>query len=188
MKITLIYGTAAPAGRLSRAMEAFEAVLRTAGAETSLVDLAAAPMPWAGMTPAPDLAATLDRVQTMIAGADSVALFAPIYRAAPPGALKNFLDLLPLEALENKPVALISMGATPHHYLANPVSLGPVLDWFGALALPGIYLTGRSFRDGALIPDATAQIEGSAHSLYEVTRRLSGLRMLPRPLAASGGG
>ncbi|MCC5972101.1 MAG: NAD(P)H-dependent oxidoreductase [Pararhodobacter sp.] len=188
MKIALIYGTAAPAGRLSRALEVFDGKVRASGAQTSIIDLAEAPMPFAGMTPAPEMAATLDNALARITGANSLALFAPIYRAAPPGALKNFLDLLPVEALENKPVALISMGASPHHYLANPVSLGPVLNWFGAIVLPGIYLMGRSFQEGALTPEATAKIDGCARSLVEATRRLSGLRILPRPLAASSEG
>jgi FMN reductase len=187
MKLALIYGTAAPAGRLSSAMAAFaEAV--SAEADVEVIDLSATPLPFAGTKPSDEMQADLDRVLATVDGADGVAIFSPIYRAAPPGALKNLLDLLPVEALENKPVALVSMGASPHHYLANAVSLGPVLDWFGAVALPGIYLTGKSFADGQPAPEGRTEIEDAARGLVETAQRLPGLRLLPRPLAAGTGG
>lgn len=189
MMIALVYGTAAPAGRLSLAMRAFDAALQAGGgARTVPIDLAAQPLPFAGAVPDATQGANLEAALAAIRGADAVALFMPVYRAAPPGALKNLLDLLPLEALENKPVAQVSMGASPHHYLANTTSLGPVLDWFGAVALPGLYLTSRSFENGQLTEAAAAEIAGHAASLSDATRRLSGLRLLPRPLAAGPGG
>lgn len=190
MNIALIYGTAAPAGRLSLAMGAYGAALRATGAGvvTPVIDLSAVPLPFAGARPDDAQAAALDGVQATVAAADAVALFMPVYRAAPPGALKNLLDLLPLAALENKPVAQVSMGASPHHYLANPANLAPVLDWFGALALPGLYLTGRSFADGALTPEARAELDQHAATLAGMAARMAGVAMLPRPLAAGSGG
>lgn len=189
MMIALVYGTAAPAGRLSLALQAFRNTLQArAGARTTTIDLASTPLPFAGSAPEGLHGSHLERVLDLIGNADAVALFMPVYRAAPPGALKNLLDLLPLQALENKPVAQVSMGATPHHYLANATSLGPVLDWFGAVALPGLYLTGKSFENGQLTEAALAELEAHAASLCDFTRRLSGVRLMPRPLAAASGG
>lgn len=189
MDITLVYGTAAPAGRLALAMRSFaEALGDIGGVACHSIDLAATSLPFAGMTPAADQAEALEQVLATVAQTDALALFMPVYRAAPPGALKNLLDLLPLSSLENKPVAQITMGASPHHYLANQLSLAPVLNWFGAVALPGVYLTGRSFEEGALTAPAQQELRQLAESLVETTRRLSGLKILPRPLAANSGG
>ena len=39
-------------------------------------------------------------------------LASPVYRASFTGALKNLLDLTPVEALRAKPVGIVAMGAT----------------------------------------------------------------------------
>ncbi|MCH7621423.1 MAG: NAD(P)H-dependent oxidoreductase [Chloroflexi bacterium] len=70
----------------------------------------------------------------------------PIYRAAFTGALKNLLDLVPVEGLMGKVCGLVGMGATDHHYLAVDTQLGPVLAWFGAHLVPvAVYLQSRQF-------------------------------------------
>ena len=49
--------------------------------------------------------------------ADAVLMASPVYRGSYTGALKNLLDLTPVDALRNKPVGIVAMGATLHHYL-----------------------------------------------------------------------
>src|SRR4029077_12954212 len=79
----------------------------------------------------------------------------PVYRASFPGVLKNLLDITPVEALQNKPVGIVAMGGSPHHYLAVDSQLRAVLAWFGALVAPtGVYVTGGDFRDGQLASDS----------------------------------
>jgi FMN reductase len=169
--VALIYGTAAPHGRLFQALEAFAARLGAHGrVDCTVVDLAAAP---AG-----------EEAVAQIARAAAVVIFAPVYRAAAPGALKSLLDATPLEALESKPVLTVSMGASDHHYLANDVDLHPILAWFGALVLPGLYLTSRSFAEGALGEEAAEDLDAAAASVLDFTRRLAGFAVRPRPLAA----
>src|ERR1043165_956104 len=68
-----------------------------------------------------------------IAGAAAVLIGAPVYRASFPGVLKNLLDITPVEALQNKPVGILAMGGSAHHYLAIDTQLRAVLGWFGAL-------------------------------------------------------
>ena len=60
----------------------------------------------------------------------------PVYRASIPGVLKNLIDHLSVESLRDKPVALIVVGARPHHYLGVDRHMRDILAWFGALALP----------------------------------------------------
>jgi NAD(P)H-dependent FMN reductase len=76
------------------------------------------------------------RVVGAIAEADVVLLASPVYRASFTGALKNLLDLTPVEALRAKPVGIVAMGATLHHYLGVDWQLRAVLAWFGALVVP----------------------------------------------------
>src|SRR3954470_23040721 len=84
-----------------------------------------------------------------ISGVGAVLIGAPVYRASYPGVLKNLLDITPVEALQNKPVGILAMGGSPHHYLAVDGELRQVLAWFGALVAPtAVYLTGSDFKDG----------------------------------------
>jgi hypothetical protein len=87
--------------------------------------------------------------------AGAVLIGAPVYRASYPGILKNLLDITPVEALQNKPVGIVAMGGSPHHYLAVDTQLRQVLAWFGALVAPtSVYITGGDFRDGRLASDS----------------------------------
>lgn len=183
----LVYGTAAPAGRLRTAMTVFAGRLSESGARTVEIDLSVTPMPFADGTPLEKLPPEAAAVLQAVSDCNALVLFAPIYRAAVPGALKNLLDLLPLEALGDKPVALVAMGASPHHYLGGRASLAPVLDWFGAISCCDLYLTGRSFEDGVPNAEATSEISACAASLLDITVRTAGLKIRPRPLAARMG-
>jgi NAD(P)H-dependent FMN reductase len=86
-----------------------------------------------------------------IAAADAVLLASPVYRASFTGALKNLLDLTPIEALRAKPVGIVAMGATSHHYLGVDWQMRAVLAWFGALVVTTKgYLDTDQFQDGRL--------------------------------------
>ena len=76
----------------------------------------------------------------------SIDFAAPVYRASYPGVLKNLLDQTPPEGLQNKPVGIVAMGGSPHHFLGVDWQLREVLTWFGALVAPtSVYLTGNDF-------------------------------------------
>src|SRR3954471_9782763 len=138
--IAAVVGSVTPPGRLRRAVA--EALDRAA-APATLIDLAEHPLPFAG-TGTPD-APALDA----IAEADAVLLATPVYRGTYTGALKNLLDLLPVEALQCKAVSIVAMGATDHHSLGADWHLRDVLAWFGAVVAPtGVYLTSRDFEAG----------------------------------------
>jgi len=86
----------------------------------------------------------------------AVLLATPMYRGTYTGALKNLLDLLPVEALRGKAVAIAAMGATDHRRLGADWHLRDVLAWFGALVAPtSAYLTSADFDAGA--PRASAE-------------------------------
>jgi FMN reductase len=146
--IAAVLGSVTAPGRLRRAVDE---ALERAGKEHVLLDLAQHPLPFAGAVK-PD-APVLDA----IARADAILLATPVYRGTYTGALKNLLDLLPVEALRGKAVAVAAMGATDHHSLGADWHLRDVLAWFGALALPtSVYLTSADFAGG--IPGERAEL------------------------------
>ena len=186
LRIVLIYGTNSPPGRLWAALEFMEGVLEQRCA-ASVIDLSTHDSVHSTRAPrhekcAVEISGAIENLRT----ADACIVFSPVYRASAPGSLKTFFDLAPVEALENKPVAIVSMGATAHHYLAVQASLSTVLCWFGAIAVPpGIYLTSASFRSGGLIDSAQRDLEEFANTTADLAERLSGFKARPRPLAAA---
>ena len=138
-----------------------------------LLDLAEVDLPFAdGRAPEEaggDLPATLGRIQA----APSVLLATPVYRGSCTGALKNLLDLTPVEALEGKPVALLAMGATQHHFLGPDRHLRDVLAFFGAHVTPVAgYLTSSDFQDGVPGERAAAEVDALLAGLLELARTL----------------
>lgn len=186
MKIVLVVGAATPPGRLNKAVEHVAAALAAGGTETEIVSLAARRLEICDGRPIEAYdAATRDTINA-VAAADAVLLAAPVYRASFPGVLKNLLDLLPVEALRDKPVAIVAMGGSPHHYLAVDGHLRMVLAWFGALALPNsAYLTNRDFAEGQLASEsAIADLAALGDALVTLAAAVAGKRFGPVPLAA----
>jgi FMN reductase len=173
--IAAVVGSVTPPGRLRRAIA--EALDRLP-ADATLLDLAEHALPFAGAA-RPESPA-LDA----IAEADAVLLATPVYRGTYTGALKNLLDLLPVEALQGKPVAIVAMGATDHHSLGADWHLRDVLAWFGAVAAPtGVYLTSRDFEDGVPGERAHRALDELLAGLIALAGSLPS-QLGPPPLAA----
>ncbi len=154
-RVVAVLGSVTPPGRFHAALSA--AVQRAGG---ELVDLAEHPLPFAGRG-LPD-APVLDA----IARADAVLLATPVYRGTFTGALKNLLDLLPVQALRGKPVGIAAMGATDHHSLGADWHLRDVLAWFGAVAAPtSVYLTSRTHADGRDLDELLTTLAALAAAL-----------------------
>jgi FMN reductase len=157
MRLVAILGSATPPGRLRRAVsEALERV--PDGIDAELIDLGERRIAAADGRPLEALGDDTPAIVGAIAGADAVLCATPVYRGSMTGTLKNLLDLVPVEALRDKPVAIVAMGATDHHYLGAERHLRDVLAWFGALVLPtAAYLSSGDFEDG--VPGARAAAE-----------------------------
>lgn len=119
-----------------------------------------------------------------IAGAQAVVVASPVYRGSIPGVVKNLLDLLPVSALEGKPVTIIAMGGSDHHYLGVDRHLRDILAWFGTLTAPtSVYLTGADFADGRPTDAAVSQLDALAATATMLAERLGGVALGPEPLA-----
>ena len=179
--LLILVGAATPPGRLAAAMQA--AADMAGSVET--INLADAGVEMCdGRADDAYNQATRAAVAQLMA-AKSVLIAAPVYRASYPGVLKNLLDIAPVAALQNKPVGIVAMGGSPHHYLAVDTQLRAVLTWFGALVAPtAVYLTGGDFEDGKLAS------EGALKDMAALVDTLAKLRVLdhaslgPKPLAA----
>jgi FMN reductase len=184
----MLVGAATPPGRLAAAIAAAaEAVRGGAGdlkvdvmnlAETAIDTCDGRPLEKYGV----ETREAVDRIAT----AAAVLIAAPVYRASFPGVLKNLLDIVPVGALQGKPVGIVAMGGSAHHYLAVDTQLRQVLSWFGALVAPtGVYLTGADFRDGALTSEtARKDLVALVETLVMLLRRLDPTVLGPIPLAA----
>ena len=187
-KLLIVVGAATPPGRLAAAVAIAAETARSqaGGVAADILNLAETRIEICdGRALDAYNAATRTAVARIVA-AGAVLIGAPVYRASFPGVLKNLLDIAPVEALQGKPVGIIAMGGSPHHYLGVDWQLREVLTWFGALLAPtSVYLTGGDFRDGRLASEAAQKdLAALTETLVMLARRLDGASLGPVPLAA----
>jgi FMN reductase len=187
-RLLMLIGAATPPGRLAAAVAAAAEVVRSGAhdIEVDVMNLAGAAIDICDGRPLEAYGVGTRRAVDRIATAAAVLIAAPVYRASFPGVLKNLLDIAPVEALQGKPVGIVAMGGSAHHYLAVDAQLRQVLAWFGALVAPtGVYLTGADFSDGRLVSaSARKDLCALADTLLILLRRLDPALLGPAPLAA----
>lgn len=183
-----VLGSVTPPGRLRQALEAALASAPAAepGVSTALVDLAELQLPFAdGRTPE-QIGGDTRRVVEAVQQATAVLFASPVYRGSVTGALKNLLDLLPVESLTGKPCGILAMGATQHHFLGVDWHLRDVLAWFGAVPAPvSVYLSSADFVEGQLVAARHEELAELVAGVLRLRRALQAAAPLgPRPLAA----
>ena len=187
-RLLIVVGAATPPGRLAAAIAAVAETVRgkAEDIEVDVMNLAEVPIDTCDGRPLDAYGAETRQAVDRIAAAAAVLIAAPVYRASFPGVLKNLLDIVPVEALQGKPVGIVAMGGSPHHYLAVDAQLRQVLGWFGALVAPtAVYLTGADFRDGQLTSESAREdLAALAETLLMLLRRLDPALLGPPPLAA----
>src|SRR5271154_717546 len=188
-RLLAIVGSVTPPGRL---LNATRWLLDSASAsrkdlEVELINLADKKIAFAAGRPPEqyndDTAAIIESVRA----ADGLIVASPVYRGSFTGALKNLLDHLPLESLATKPIGIVAMGATPHHFLGVDWHLRDVLAWFGAFVPPtSVYLTSADFVDGEPSESARHDLHALAAALIKMRSLASGANdfLGPLPLAA----
>ncbi len=188
MRLTQVIGAATKPGRLANALSILREDLheRDSQLEMEVVDLHASTLQTCDGRPDDGYSHETQAAVFAVSHADAVLLASPVYRASYPGVLKNLLDLLPVDALRDKPVGIVAMGGSAHHYLGVDWQLRAVLSWFGALAMPtSVYLTNSDFEDGRLQShekrDALAEL---ARACINVADRMNDCGFGPAPLAA----
>jgi len=183
----MLVGAATPPGRLAAAITAAADAVRgqAENIDVDIMNLADTPIDICDGRPLEGYGPETRRAVDRIADAAAVLIAAPVYRASVPGVLKNLLDITPVGALQAKPVGIVAMGGSAHHYLAVDTQLRQVLGWFGALVAPtSVYLTGADFRDGQLAAEAArTDLVALVDTLLLLLRRLEPASLGPTPLA-----
>ena len=184
-RLVAVLGSATAPGRLHRAVsEALARAQASGQASTELIDLGAVSIAAADGRPPEQLSDDTSATLASIAAAEAVLLATPVYRGSMTGTLKNLLDHVPTPALRNKPVAIVAMGASDHHYLGAERHLRDVLAFFGALVCPtAVYLSSRDFSDGAVGEGAARELDDAIAAALELAG--AGIGPLgPDPLGA----
>lgn len=188
IKLQAIVGSVTPPGRL---LSATRWLLDNAqgshqGVEIRLVNLADQRIAFADGRPPEQYGDDTAGLVESVRRADGVIVASPVYRGSITGALKNFLDHLPLEALAAKPVGIIAMGATHHHFLGADWHLRDILAWFGAIVVPtSVYLVSEDFTAGQLAESARQDLNDLAAAVIKLSalRPEPGKYLGPKPLA-----
>jgi NAD(P)H-dependent FMN reductase len=179
----MIVGAATPPGRLAAAVSYAAGTVKDA--EVDILNLAETPVEICDGRALDQYDEGTRAAVGKIAGAAAVLIAAPVYRASYPGVLKNLLDTTPVEALQAKPVGIVAMGGSPHHFLGVDWQLREVLTWFGALVAPtSVYITGGDFKDGQLASDGARQDLAALAQTLVTLSRLDRTALGPKPLAA----
>jgi FMN reductase len=189
MKLTAILGSVTPPGRLLRATSW---MLETAGGahkelRTELINLAEKRVAFADGRPPEEYQDDTVGIIHSVQSSDAVIIASPVYRGSITGALKNLLDHLPVESLAAKPVGIVAMGATHHHFLGVDWHLRDILAWFGAIVVPSsTYLASSDFVDGELSEGAHEDLKELAEAVIRLTQIVPapGKFLGPKPLAA----
>jgi FMN reductase len=189
IKLVAILGSVTPPGRLLNATRAMLEDARAShqGLEVELINLADKKIAFADGRPAEQLGDDTASILASVRAAQGVVIASPVYRGSFTGALKNLLDHLPVEALAGKPVGIVAMGATQHHFLGVDWHLRDVLAWFGALVLPtSVYLASNDFVDGKLAESAKYDLKALTDAVIRLTdvAPSAGSFLGPKPLAA----
>ncbi|MBY7145037.1 NAD(P)H-dependent oxidoreductase [Virgibacillus sp. NKC19-3] len=83
-----------------------------------------------------DYAGDTALVLKKILSADAFIIGTPIFQASIPGTLKNLFDLLPIDAISNKVVGIVSTAGSAKHHLVVEHQLKPILSYMKAMTLP----------------------------------------------------
>src|SRR5271166_1165491 len=186
-RLLAIVGSVTPPGRLLNATRWLLETARASRAdlEAELINLADKRVAFADGRPAEQYKDDTAGIIESVRAADGVIVASPVYRGSFTGALKNLLDHLPIEALAGKPVGVVAMGATQHHFLGVDWHLRDVLAWFGALVAPtSVYLASADFVDGQLTESARQDLEDLADAVIKLKEVATpGSCLGPKPLA-----
>jgi FMN reductase len=186
-KLLAILGSVTPPGRLLNATQwLLEGARASRGdLEVELINLAEKKVAFADGRPPEQYNDDTAAIIASVRAADGVIFASPVYRGSFTGALKNLLDHLPIESLDGKPVGIVAMGASQHHFLGVDWHLRDVLAWFGALVVPtSVYLASADFVDGQLTESAKQDLKDLADAVIKLKEVATpGSFLGPRPLA-----
>lgn len=149
------------------------------GAEVEVLDLRQMNLPFCnGEDEYPDYP-DVEKLQNVVKAADGLILSTPEYHGSLSGVLKNALDLMSFEQLDNKVIGLISvLGGQPNSNALNDLRV--IMRWVHAWVIPEQIAVGQAWQafspDGKILDEKLAQrFDSFAQSLADNTRKLRGV-------------
>lgn len=149
------------------------------GAEVEVLDLRQMNLPFCnGEDEYPDYP-DVEKLQNAVKAADGLILSTPEYHGSLSGVLKNALDLMSFEQLDNKVTGLISvLGGQPNSNALNDLRV--IMRWVHAWVIPEQIAVGQAWQafspDGKILDEKLSQrFDSFAQSLVDNTRKLRGV-------------
>ena len=133
--ITVLSGSPSPSSRTRLLSAWVSAWLAGKGFDTYALDVR--DLPAADLFEAKVDGPEVKRAVQAVADAHGVVIATPVYKAAYPGVLKAFLDLLPQLGLTGKIVLPLAVGGSLAHVLAIDYAMRPILSSLNALHITG---------------------------------------------------
>lgn len=138
--------------------------------QVDLIDLKDYQLDFCDGRPLEKYTADTQAIIEKIDAADGFILGTTILHGSIPGALKNLLDLVPVQSFEAKPIALVANGGNPEHSQAIEKHLKPIIHYLKMNALPNdVFVTSNDFNQQNELnnPDIQEQLMILARDLGE---------------------
>lgn len=123
-------------------------------AEISFLDLSTYQLPFSDGRLYLDYKGDALHVTTSLMEAQIIFIVHPIFQASIPAALKNVLELLPMDGLKDKIIGIVSVAGIDMHYLVAQHSLKPVLEYMkGEVIHPYVFVKDTYIQEGKIIDE-----------------------------------
>jgi NAD(P)H-dependent FMN reductase len=110
--IVIVSGTNRPGSNTRKVTAQVEAIYKTLGVKTQLLDLAEMPPEIFSSTSYAEKPAAFKKFTDAILHSDGLVIVTPEYNGSVPGVLKYFIDMLPFpESFEQRPVCFVGLAA-----------------------------------------------------------------------------
>lgn len=149
------------------------------GAEVEVLDLRQMNLPFCNGEDEYPNYPDVEKLQNVVKAADGLILSTPEYHGSLSGVLKNALDLMNFEQLDNKVTGLISvLGGQPNSNALNDLRV--IMRWVHAWVIPEQIAVGQAWQafspDGKILDEKLSQrFDSFAQSLVDNTRKLRGV-------------
>ncbi|MDQ0218650.1 NADPH-dependent oxidoreductase [Peribacillus cavernae] len=134
------------------------ATMQDPSIQAEMLDLREYDMQFCNGRKAVDYNEDTQKIIQKVLEADCFVIGTPVYQGSLSGALKNLIDLVPLEAFRKKVVGLIATGGTYQHFLVIENQLKPIFGYFRSYVAPSyVYSHDSHFNSSKEIIDVSVQ-------------------------------
>ena len=181
--IVIISGTNRPGSNTRKVSAHVEAIYKSLGVKTQLLDLAEMPPEIFSPASYATKPAGFSKFTDAILAADGLVIVTPEYNGGIPGVLKYFIDMLPFpESFEHRPVCFVGLAAGIWGALRPVEQLQAIFGYRNAYIFPErVFMPGiNKLLDEAgqlASPDMDKRLTNQAKAYVEFVEKLSGKKL-----------